>query len=307
MSFQPGGQQASHRRVAAVGLLADLQTLGREDLTRDLIGSRNWGRTGIASLAEPGERRASGTDRAQVHGESMGLDDHRPTVGELDAPHAVDAAGAEPNPGDRALELPLGVRGQERVDLLGCAALTEDRALGPADVIRCEPRIGGRCGVRHLSTLAPVDIPGLSPPARSTGVDQAIQDGLVSELTISWRAAGGVETAWHRYWRPLFGPDCDEEIVAAARNLALQQSVDDLITGVRAFHDRRDHTVFAHEWPGQLMLVNGAQDLTPRPTTARADAPSAHQLVVEDCGHFVPLERPRTLERLLASLLRRSA
>jgi hypothetical protein len=67
----------------------------------------------------------------------------------------------------------------------------------------------------------------------------------------------GIGAAWARYWAPLFGASADPATVAAARRLALEQNVDDLITGVRAFHERRDHSEFVKGWGEPLLVVSG--------------------------------------------------
>jgi hypothetical protein len=51
----------------------------------------------------------------------------------------------------------------------------------------------------------------------------------------------------------------------------VQQDLEDLITGVRAFYDRRDHSEFVRTWNGHLLVLSGADDQTPTPATATSD------------------------------------
>lgn len=61
-------------------------------------------------------------------------------------------------------------------------------------------------------------------------------------------------------------------------------------------------------WRGNLCLVNGSHDQTPAPQVAAASVRGANsigQVIVDDCGHFVPLEQPATFWHLVADQLGR--
>ena len=107
-------------------------------------------------------------------------------------------------------------------------------------------------------------------------------------------------------WVPLFSAQAEPEVVSAARKLALEQDVADLITGVRAFYDRRDHSEFLRTWSGQLFLVSGVEDRSPTPATAArsVEGTGAAQVIVEGSGHYVPLEQPDVLHRAIEKQLR---
>ena len=98
-------------------------------------------------------------------------------------------------------------------------------------------------------------------------------------------------------------------MIAAAHRWTVDQPLDSIARGVRAFHDRRDLTEFATAWTKPLVVISGDQDRTPSPDTARAITHGANREfhLVPDCGHYVPLEQPgafRTiLERTLAPYL----
>lgn len=113
----------------------------------------------------------------------------------------------------------------------------------------------------------------------------------------------GVSAAWNRYWAPLFSTQTRPEVVAACKTLALQHDVDDLITGVQAFYDRRDQSEFVKSWKGHLLVVSGADDRTPTPATAAREiaGTKARHMIVESAGHYVPLEQPELFQCVLSN------
>jgi pimeloyl-ACP methyl ester carboxylesterase len=209
-------------------------------------------------------------------------------------------------------------------DLLGGEALApslyrfgtrlEDWARGVLDLVGDEPlvvvgcSVGGSCAL-EVARAAPDQVAAIVLVGAKAGVrpDPALRDRAVQLL-----AEQGLEAAWRAYWRPLFGRATPPDVLAEAQRMALDQDVDDVIGGVRAFHDRRDLTGFARSWPKPLVVVSGAQDRTPPPTTAAQittapDGPRRRSFhLVPHCGHYVPLERPTTLHTLLAPTLRPS-
>ena len=130
-------------------------------------------------------------------------------------------------------------------------------------------------------------------------------DARLRDEAIQLLETRGTEAAWDRYWAPLFGRNTSRAVVAAARELALAQDVDDLVRGVRAFHDRRDLTDWVARWRRPLVVISGADDLTPPPAAVASlgAGPARRRHVVHDCGHYVPLERPERFRSLLASTL----
>lgn len=97
-----------------------------------------------------------------------------------------------------------------------------------------------------------------------------------------------------RHWQPLFGRNAPDDVLTRAREIALDQDVEDVERGVRAFHDRRDLTGFARAWPRPIVVISGDQDRAPLPATAAqiVTAPNREFHLVEDCGHYVNLEPP---------------
>ena len=163
--------------------------------------------------------------------------------------------------------------------------------------------VGGSCAI-EVARLAPDRVAAIVLVAAKAGVrpepdarDRAIR--LLSEQ--------GMAAAWPKYWKPLFGPHARPDVIATARVIAFAQAADDVVRGVRVFHDRPDRSDVARTWPKPLVVVSGDHDRSPSPATTAAlaaSAPRGRLHVVEDCGHYVGLERPRQLERILQRVVR---
>jgi len=162
--------------------------------------------------------------------------------------------------------------------------------------------VGGSCAL-EVARAAPEQVRGVVLVGAKAGVRR---DPRARDEAVRFLRHHGVAAAWDRYWAPLFSAQADPEVVSAARKLALEQDVADLITGVRAFYGRRDHSEFARTWGGQLLVVSGAEDRTPTPATAASSVGGtrARQVIVEGSGHYVPLEQPHVLHRAIEKQLR---
>ena len=157
--------------------------------------------------------------------------------------------------------------------------------------------IGGSCAL-EVARAAPNQVRGVVLVGAKPSVRQ---DPRARDEAIQMLRSDGVSAAWDRYWAPLLSSQTRPEVVAASRTLAMQQDVDDLITGVRAFCDRRDHSEFVKSWRGHLLVVSGADDRTPSPATVAREIAGtrARHMIVENAGHYVTLEQPELLERIL--------
>lgn len=184
--------------------------------------------------------------------------------------------------------------------LYGFGSTLEDWAHGVLDIVGDEPfvvvgcSVGGSCALEVASLAGPDQVVGVVLVGTKAGVrpDPRLRDEAIELLR-----RRGLAAAWDAYWRPLFGRHTPAEIVASARSLALDQNVGDTIRGVRAFHDRRDLSDFARSWPGPIVVISGDQDRTPSPSTAALPDRPFH--LVEDCGHYVNLERPDQFRSLV--------
>lgn len=150
--------------------------------------------------------------------------------------------------------------------------------------------VGGSCAL-EIARASPDQVRGIVLVGAKASVRR---DPVAREVIVRALQDDGIHAAWARYWAPLFSSTADAETLAAARRLALEQDVDDLIRGVRALPDRRDQAEFVSAWAGHLVVVSGARDRTPTPAAAAASVAGGRyeHVVVEDCGHYVPLERP---------------
>ena len=167
--------------------------------------------------------------------------------------------------------------------------------------------VGGSCAL-EVARAAPDRVRGVVLVGAKVNVRQDLR---LRDEAVELLRRDGIAAAWDRYWKPLFGANAPAEVVAGARRLALEQDVGDLVTGVRAFHDRRGYSEWLATWSGRLVTVTvtGAEDRTPTPRTAAASvtSESAQHLVVNRCGHYVPLEQPGTLSRIIQEQLQSSS
>ena len=170
----------------------------------------------------------------------------------------------------------------------------------PFVVVGCS--VGGSCAL-EVARAAPDRVLGIVLVGAKAGVrpDPALRDDACRVL-----AEHGLDAAWQRYWRPLFGSAAAPEVVQRARALALDQRVDDVVRGVRAFHDRRDLTDVVRNWGRPLAVVSGGQDRSPLPATAASAAggPDRRFHLVAGSGHYVNVERPDEFRSILAGTLR---
>ena len=158
--------------------------------------------------------------------------------------------------------------------------------------------IGGSCAL-EIARASPDQVRGIVLIGAKASVrpDPTFRDAAVRVLENE-----GLDGAWRKYWAPLFGRDTDAAVTTAAYRIAMEQSVDDVIRGVRAFHDRRDLTKFISTWRRRLVVISGAEDRTPTPTDAAASIEGAvgyGLVVVENCGHYVGLERPDIVDAVI--------
>ena len=169
----------------------------------------------------------------------------------------------------------------------------------PCVVVGCS--VGGSCAL-EMALAAPDQVAGIVLIGSKVGVRP---DPMMRDQAIRLLETRGIEAAWARYWAPQFGRNASHAVVAAARDLALSQDVGDLVRGVRAFHCRRDLTDWVADWRRPLVVISGAEDLTPPPSTAATlgDGPARRFHLVDDCGHYVSLERPEIFHSLLAITL----
>jgi 3-oxoadipate enol-lactonase len=116
----------------------------------------------------------------------------------------------------------------------------------------------------------------------------------------------GAPALWNRLEGKLIPPGAAPEVVAAARELALEQGADRLAAAVAAIRDRPDSRTLL---PGidvpALVLVGTEDALVPAAESEAlaAGIPSARLVRFDGAGHLPPLERPRDFSRELLAFL----
>jgi pimeloyl-ACP methyl ester carboxylesterase len=167
-------------------------------------------------------------------------------------------------------------------------------------VVGCS--VGGSCAL-ELAVAAPDRVAALVLIGTKAG--HRPEPALHARALETLRQKG-LEEAWKVFWAPLFSSSADNQVVSDAKRLALRQSPQDVARGVTAFHSRPDRAQFLSAFPRPVVVVTGADDITPSLDVSAAQARSAQQgrlHVIPECGHYVPLERPAHLNSILRQVI----
>ncbi len=172
-------------------------------------------------------------------------------------------------------------------------------AVGDGPVVVVGNSIGGSCAI-EVAMLAPTKVKGLVLCGAKAGhrPEPDLRDEALNVLENA-----GIEMAWERYWRPLFGPDASADVVGHARRTAQKIGAPAIAAGVRAFHGRADREDFLMGWDGPVLFVDGEHDQPERSSrfAERLQRGSFHR--IGGVGHYLPLESPETLATITADLL----
>lgn len=160
--------------------------------------------------------------------------------------------------------------------------------------------VGGSCAI-EVALLAPEKVAAMVLSGTKAGhnPDPDFRDEVLRLLD-----EAGVEAAWERCWKPLFGPGVDGQTVDLARKIALGQGAAAVARGVSVFHSRPDRDSFLDEWRGPVWVVSGTHDI--RPDRARASADrliDGHFRAVLGAGHYVPVEAPEEFGGIVAEAM----
>jgi pimeloyl-ACP methyl ester carboxylesterase len=191
--------------------------------------------------------------------------------------------------------------------LYGYGESIEDWARGVLDVASKGPlvvvgnSVGGSCAL-EVARQAPDRVQAIVLIGAKAGVRP---EPLLRDEAVRILREGGMQEAWPKYWADLFGGNADPAVVEGARRLAFSIAIPDVVRGVKAFHDRPDLTEFARGWPKPLVVIRGDQDRTPTHAAAAKTASSScgELHVVKDAGHYVSLEQPSRIHRLVRDVL----
>ena len=115
--------------------------------------------------------------------------------------------------------------------------------------------------------------------------------------TIAIARDRGAEGVWEAMRATLFTDDSDPEVVALARELALDRTEEELVTGLEAIRDRPDSTAAYRALGERALTVVGDRDPFVPVEDARRFEPDA--VVLAGCGHLPSLERPAEFHRVL--------
>jgi 3-oxoadipate enol-lactonase len=105
----------------------------------------------------------------------------------------------------------------------------------------------------------------------------------------------GVPALWERLAGKLFSPETPGNVVAQARELALEQGSIRLAAALAAMRDRPGSTELLAEIDVPVLVVVGEDDALTPPSEAEATAealPNARLARIARGGHLAPLERP---------------
>ncbi|MEO8693477.1 MAG: alpha/beta hydrolase [Acidimicrobiales bacterium] len=161
--------------------------------------------------------------------------------------------------------------------------------------------MGGSCAL-EIAALAPARVAAVVLAEAKAGhrPEPEFRDEVVRTLQ-----ADGMAGAWQKYWAQLIGRATDLMIVEAARTLAFDQDIDDVVRGVRAFHSRRDLSEFARVWTKPLVVISGDQNRPERFAQLARDASDGEFHCVADCGHYVNLEQPSQFAAIVRGVIDR--
>lgn len=167
-------------------------------------------------------------------------------------------------------------------------------------VVGCS--VGGSCAI-ELAVAAPDRVAALVLIGTKAGhrPDPALHASALETLQEK-----GLEDAWTIFWAPLFSSSASSQVIGDAKRMTLRQSPLDVARGVTAFHTRPDRSQFLSSFSCPVIVVTGAEDRAPGPKMSKAQstaAPRGQLHVIPDCGHYVPLEQPESLNSILADVI----
>jgi pimeloyl-ACP methyl ester carboxylesterase len=116
----------------------------------------------------------------------------------------------------------------------------------------------------------------------------------------------GLEAAWCEFWRPLFANEVSSGTIEKAKRITMRQPLEDVARGVTVFHTRPSRDDVLSSFPGPVVVVTGSEDVAPGLTTSRKQAKMAQHgrlHVVQDCGHYVPMEQPEAINSMIRQVL----
>jgi pimeloyl-ACP methyl ester carboxylesterase len=161
--------------------------------------------------------------------------------------------------------------------------------------LACGASMGGYCALA-LARRAPERLTGLVLVGARIDADSPERRAGRAD-TIELIRSHGPSGLWEDMRPKLFSESAAEDVVAFARDLALDQAPDDLVRGVEAIRDRDDSSAVIASLGVPLVMAVGEHDPFISVDEARASGGRVH--VFEGAGHLAAMERPAEFNRLL--------
>jgi len=162
--------------------------------------------------------------------------------------------------------------------------------------------VGGSCALQ-IAKIAPERVAALVLIGTKAVCNQ---DPEMHQASLDLISETGIGAAWDAFWYPLFSPKSDAGAVAQGKLITMRQSVEDIRNGITVFHTRPNRDDVLMTFKGPIIFMSGSDDSAPGLTRSAKQAGSALNAVLEivpNCGHYIPLEAPKHLNRILDSLL----
>ena len=174
--------------------------------------------------------------------------------------------------------------------------------IGTEELIVVGCSVGGSCAL-EIAVAAPEQVAAIVLVGAKAEINP---DPMLRDEAIQMLETRGMSAAWRKYWLPLFAESTSSLIKDSARSRAMEQDVSSVVSGVRAFHNRRDLSSFAARWDRPMIGISGDRDLAPPPSKMRqiTTGPNRAFHLVPECGHYVSLEQPAAFDALLAETIR---
>jgi pimeloyl-ACP methyl ester carboxylesterase len=162
--------------------------------------------------------------------------------------------------------------------------------------------IGGSCAL-EMAVLAPERIAALVLIGAKAGHrrDPELRSAALESLRNS-----GVEAAWDQFWDPLISLSAPSVVRVRARSWATTLDWTTIAKGVDAFHTRPARRDLLPRLRFPVVYISGEHDVAPGPRVMGEQARLAidgRLIIVPDCGHYVPFEKPAVLNGVLHALI----
>jgi 3-oxoadipate enol-lactonase len=129
---------------------------------------------------------------------------------------------------------------------------------------------------------------------------------LARDDSIRLLGEAGREPFWEELAPKIFAAEVDPDVVAWARELAVQQPITGLVTTQETIRDRADSRSTLSTIDVPVLVLVGEEDSLAPPADAEAMAaalPDARLVRIEGAGHLAPVERPGEVADLITGFL----